>query len=88
MIYLTPLFVLTRIVLVKSVLVLKIWQKIAMTHSNSQNSVSVCLEAGTHWLCSCGLSKNFPYCNGEHKGTSFQPLALELDNPKVVEITQ
>jgi CDGSH iron-sulfur domain-containing protein 3 len=59
-----------------------------MTHSNSQNSVSVRLEAGTYWLCSCGLSKNFPYCDGGHKGTSFQPLALELDHSQVVEITK
>lgn len=59
-----------------------------MTHSNSQNSVSVRLDAGTHWLCNCGLSQNFPYCNGGHKGTTFQPLALELDSPKVVEITR
>ena len=59
-----------------------------MTHSNSPDSVSLSLEAGTHWLCSCSLSQNFPYCDGGHKGTAFQPLALELDSPKVVEITK
>ncbi|MCT7955788.1 CDGSH iron-sulfur domain-containing protein [Laspinema palackyanum] len=58
-----------------------------MTHSNSQKPVAVRLDAGTHWLCSCGLSKNLPYCDGGHKGTSFQPVALELNSPKNVEIT-
>ncbi len=45
------------------------------------------LEAGTHWLCTCGQSTNAPYCDGSHKGTAFQPLALELDTPKEVIIT-
>ncbi|MBT9316526.1 CDGSH iron-sulfur domain-containing protein [Leptothoe spongobia] len=45
------------------------------------------LEAGTHWLCTCGQSKKSPYCDGSHQGTSFQPLALELEAPKQVEIS-
>lgn len=45
------------------------------------------LEAGTHWLCTCGQSKNSPYCDGSHQGTAFQPLALELTTPKRVEIS-
>lgn len=52
-----------------------------------QPSVTVNLEAGTHWLCTCNQSKNFPYCDGAHKGTAFQPLALELQTPKVVEVS-
>lgn len=52
-----------------------------------QSSTTVTLDAGTYWICTCGGSSNFPYCDGGHKGTAFQPLALELETPKVVEIS-
>ncbi|MEO1147487.1 MAG: CDGSH iron-sulfur domain-containing protein [Cyanobacteria bacterium J06638_22] len=45
------------------------------------------LEAGTHWLCTCGRSSNAAFCDGSHQGTPFQPLALELETPKQVEVT-
>lgn len=45
------------------------------------------LDAGSHWICTCGLSNNFPYCNGAHKGTEFQPLNLVLEAPATVEIS-
>lgn len=33
------------------------------------------LQLGKRYLwCSCGLSKNQPYCDGSHKGTSFMPM--------------
>jgi CDGSH-type Zn-finger protein len=53
----------------------------------SQNVITVQLEQGTHWLCSCGQSKNPPFCDGMHQGTAFQPLVLELDAPSTVEIS-
>lgn len=56
--------------------------------SQANSSVTVRLEAGTHWICACGLAKNFPYCDDTHKGTEFQPLALELSASKVVEISK
>ncbi|MCX6942188.1 MAG: CDGSH iron-sulfur domain-containing protein [Verrucomicrobia bacterium] len=32
------------------------------------------VEAGkTYAWCSCGLSKNQPFCDGSHKGTGFSP---------------
>ncbi|WP_250121356.1 CDGSH iron-sulfur domain-containing protein [Chroococcidiopsis sp. CCMEE 29] len=56
--------------------------------SQPNSSVTVRLDAGTHWICSCGSSKNFPHCDGTHQGTQFQPLVLELEVPKVVEISK
>lgn len=30
----------------------------------------------TYYWCTCGRSDNQPFCNGAHKGTSFEPLAF------------
>jgi CDGSH iron-sulfur domain-containing protein 3 len=27
----------------------------------------------TYWWCACGQSKNQPFCDGSHKGGSFEP---------------
>ena len=35
--------------------------------------VGLC-EAGEYYWCSCGRSKNQPYCDGSHKTTTLQPL--------------
>ena len=45
------------------------------------------LEAGTHWLCTCGRTLNSPHCDGSHQGTTFQPMVLELETPKHIEVT-
>jgi CDGSH iron-sulfur domain-containing protein 3 len=45
---------------------------------------SVEVEAGkTYYWCSCGESKNQPFCDGSHKTTSFTPLpyAAEKTGP-------
>jgi CDGSH-type Zn-finger protein len=52
----------------------------------SQPPLTVQMDAGTHWLCTCGLSANYPLCNGSHKGTEFQPNPLELAAPETVNI--
>ena len=31
------------------------------------------LEPGDHYWCSCGNSKNQPFCDGSHQGTEFTP---------------
>jgi len=35
------------------------------------------LEAGEYWWCSCGKSKNQPFCDGSHKGSEFNPVKFE-----------
>ncbi|HEB98884.1 MAG TPA: CDGSH iron-sulfur domain-containing protein [Thiotrichales bacterium] len=36
------------------------------------------LEAGTYHWCSCGRSKNQPFCDGSHKGTGMEPVEFRL----------
>jgi CDGSH-type Zn-finger protein len=40
----------------------------------------------TYYWCSCGLSKNQPYCDGGHKGTGFVPTAFTVDETKKVAL--
>ena len=35
-----------------------------------------------YYWCTCGESKNQPYCDGSHHGTEFQPLVFCLDEAK------
>lgn len=34
-------------------------------------------EGKTYWWCACGKSKNQPFCDGSHQGSSFEPQAFE-----------
>ena len=38
----------------------------------------------TYYWCSCGLSKNQPFCDGAHKGTAFSPVKYEATESKRV----
>ena len=41
---------------------------------------AVQVEAGkTYYWCSCGESKNQPFCDGSHKTTTFTPMAYAAD---------
>lgn len=44
------------------------------------------LEAGDYWWCSCGQSKNQPFCDGGHKGTQFIPAKFTLEQKKQVAV--
>lgn len=38
-----------------------------------------------HW-CSCGKSKNQPFCDGSHKGSSFTPKAFTAKKTETVHL--
>ena len=46
------------------------------------------LDAGTYHWCSCGRSKNQPFCDGSHKGTEFTPVEFTLEEQQKVALCQ
>ena len=45
-------------------------------HVAAKAPIAVELKAGqTVYWCSCGHSKNQPFCDGSHKGSGFAPMA-------------
>ena len=34
--------------------------------------------------CSCGLSKQQPFCNGSHKSTSFKPFVITAEKEEAI----
>lgn len=42
------------------------------------------LEPGEYWWCSCGRSRNQPFCDGSHAGTDFTPLRFEVQEKETV----
>jgi CDGSH-type Zn-finger protein len=37
-----------------------------------------------YFWCSCGLSKNQPFCDGGHKGSGFKPIVFEVSESKTI----
>jgi CDGSH-type Zn-finger protein len=46
--------------------------------------ISVNLEPGTYRFCRCGLSAEFPFCDGAHEGTDEVPKKFSLEFPQPV----
>jgi CDGSH-type Zn-finger protein len=43
------------------------------------------VESGkSYYWCSCGLSKNQPFCDGSHQGTSFTPTEYKATENETV----
>lgn len=43
------------------------------------------VEAGkTYYWCSCGQSKNQPFCDGSHKGSDFAPIPYKAEKDGTV----
>jgi CDGSH iron-sulfur domain-containing protein 3 len=40
----------------------------------------------TYYWCVCGNSKNQPFCDGSHQGSSFAPLAYVADEARKVAL--
>jgi CDGSH-type Zn-finger protein len=41
-------------------------------------------EGETYYWCACGRSKNQPFCDGSHNGTSIEPQAFTADKDETV----
>lgn len=39
-------------------------------------------EGKTYFWCACGQSKNQPFCDGSHKGSSFTPIKYTAETSK------
>lgn len=44
------------------------------------------LAPGTYFWCACGHSKNQPFCDGSHQGTTFEPIEFEVAEQKRVAL--
>jgi len=42
------------------------------------------MQPGSFYFCTCGKSKNQPFCDGAHKGSGFAPLKVDLAVAKKV----
>ena len=40
------------------------------------------IDEGTIYWCACGKSKNQPFCDGSHAGTSFNPLEVLVERKR------
>ncbi len=44
------------------------------------------LDAGDYWFCTCGNSTSQPLCDGSHKGTAFTPLKFTIEEKRRVAL--
>lgn len=42
------------------------------------------VEGKRYFWCSCGRSKNQPFCDGAHQGTQFQPVSFIAENTETL----
>ena len=49
-----------------------------------KHSYKLDMEPGTYYWCACGRSKNQPFCDGSHKGTSFTPVKVDIEEARKV----
>lgn len=49
-----------------------------------KSPIEMDLEPGEYWWCSCGRSRNQPFCDGSHAGTDFTPLRFQVQEKETV----
>lgn len=52
--------------------------------SPSSHPSPLALQAGSHALCTCGLSQNGAFCDGSHQGSGKAPHILQLATDQTV----
>ena len=52
--------------------------------STASHPSPLTLPAGTHALCTCGLSNNGAFCDGSHQGSGHSPHILRIEEEKTV----
>ena len=48
-------------------------------HIAKRRPVVLDMAPGTYHYCTCGLSRNQPFCDGNHQGTNFLPREFKVD---------
>lgn len=48
--------------------------------------VTIELEPGTYWWCSCGKSNDLPFCDGSHVRTEHLPLKFAITERKKITL--
>lgn len=41
-------------------------------------------EKGVYWWCTCGKSKEQPFCDGSHMGSEFLPTEIVVDKEEMI----
>jgi CDGSH-type Zn-finger protein len=53
---------------------------------SDQYPIVLDLEPDTYYWCSCGKTKNQPFCDGSHEGTTFLPIEFTITEKKQVTL--
>lgn len=50
-----------------------------------KRSLKMVMEPGIYFWCACGRSANQPFCDGSHRGTSFKPQKMVVEEKQLVK---
>jgi CDGSH iron-sulfur domain-containing protein 3 len=55
-----------------------------MTNKERKTPIVMDMEPGKKAWCSCGLTKNEPFCDGSHKGSGMSPTIVVIEETKKI----